>query len=50
MSHTCTISDTFKQCVRDRAIESVKIVTDCRSSEARNIVNEVFNAAFDEEL
>ena len=46
----CSISQRFKQCVRDRATDSVRLVTNVGSFKARSIVDEVFEKSYSEEL
>ena len=43
----CSISQRFKQCVRDRATDSVRLVTG--SHKARSIVDEVFEKSYSED-
>lgn len=48
--HLCSISQQFRRCVRDKAAESVKLVTNVSTLKARSIVDEVFEKSFNEEL
>ena len=46
----CTISQQFKECVRDKAVNSVSLIRNMTAYQARSIVDGVFDKAYQEEL
>ena len=49
--HLCSISEQFKKCVKNRAIDSVKMIKDDMThSKARTVVESVFDKSFNEDL